>query len=557
MFTVTRRFLSLKLLTLALLSQACLPVAALASSLDTLTVPSLNWVKLTEVTRSTLGRATYLKNDPSSLEQTISGVSTLELENNVAAQAIICDYSTGTQSCTQNSVTAGQFARSVQKLPSNVPFVLGRYAPLNAVLVIDIYKVARSRAQSPTLGASEVIGLYHASFTPSHGNYWAAARTYEDQASKDLGTGLGPNPFNRFSSTYPSNLAIPTCGTGVFCQIGMDGAEVAMGHAMRFVGAPIGILAVATPSVTTSVALTGDATSQTMSVSQTGTIDATWYVAAPSSFQANGGTSAVICAQDPAPPTCPAEQTAWALAVFTQWTGGSLPSSPTQVTSQPVVISTLASTSVASALDASPTAFAYFAQTIAANAGFAQTTGQGQAASSVLAALETQSSPLNYTCSAQNTAAGQCFGTLTANPTAGLSGATKGSSPSGLLDAGTVSASNPGFSATGSALSSAATAAGSGAATAITVGSTSASPATQQISTALITQEAALLITPSIDTGFVNGLSAVKAYTFGTCDPTQTTTACTKASGNPGTLPRTDAYTEVDMRLVYRDTPSN
>lgn len=557
MFTVIRRVLSSKLLALALLSPACLPAPVLAqSSVDTLSVPSLNWVKLTEVTRSALGRATYLKNDPASLEQTISGVSTLELENNVAAQAIICDYSTGTQSCTQNSVTAGQFARSVQKLPSNVPFVLGRYAPLNAVLVVDIYKVVRARAQSAILGASEVIGLYHASFTPSHGNYWAAARTYQDSSS----SGFGPNPFYRFSSTYPSNLAVPTCAAGVFCQIGMDGAEVAMGHAMRFVGAPIGILAVATPTVTTSVALTGDATSQTMSVSQTGTIDATWYVAAPSAFQANGGTSAVICALDPAPvapATCPAAQTAWALAVFTQWTGGSLPSSPTQVTAQPVVIPTLASTSVASALDSSPTAFAYFAQTIAANTAFSQTTGQGQAASTALAALELQSSPLNYTCSAQNTAQGQCFGAITASPTAGLSGGAKSSAPTGLLDAGTVSATNPGFSATGSALSSAPSAAGSGAAAAVTVGSTSSSPATQQISTALITQEAALLISPSIDTGFANGLTAVKTYTFGTCDPTQTSSACTSASGNPGNLPRIDAYSEVDMRMVYHDTPSN
>jgi hypothetical protein len=494
----------------------------------------LTWVTVAELARSELGRATFLKKDPSSLEQSISGISTIELENNAAAQAImVANCPPGTPGCTQNSVTAAQFARSVEELPANVPFVLGRYAPMNALLVIDIYKVARR---------GNITGLYHASFTPAHGEYWAAAKTYEDATSKGL-PGFGPNPFKRFDCGPPTNPS--------FCSIGMDGAEVALGHAMRFAGAPIGILIVANPQVSTTITTSGDVTNQTMTVSQAGTIGASWYIAAPAAFQTNagtsqntGGTSAAICVADPLISPCPTEQIAYALAVFNQWQGGSF---STEVS--PQITCPNCQTTTVSGAQGPTAAFAAFAATFTSSTAFMQTFGGTLAGKSdptgtnVVANLEAFPIQIGFSA-AGFTPTGSPV--TVGVPSPGTIGAT---STQSSLYAGVAAASNPQLSGYASA------AAGGG--TAIASTGADNNPATQALIAALIQNEKHLVIDPTLDSNFQGGLTAIAAYTYGSCPAAKTSKECTDTNIAQGNLPRKDAYTEVNMRSVYQDTPSN
>ena len=455
--------------------------SAQAQSGSSITVPALTWTRVAEVSRATLGRSTYLPTDPTPGDQSLSGTGTIAVENNTAARQL--KQSEGLQ--------AGQVARSAELLPANVPLVLARYAPLSAVLVVDLYKVERYGART---------GVYHASFTPAHGAYWAAARTYLDASSKALGisTTYGPNPFAAFDAVGG--------GSTTFQGISLAGAEVAIGHAMRLAGAPIGILIVANAQVTYAVSQPDVLYAPTVQATAA-ELDPVWYIAAPATNLPLGATAS-ICAINTT--VCPQGQVAYAQAVFDQWQGGSLPTTPNPligtglIQATPITVSSGATTST-------PAAFLAFAQAIGASSAFVTTYGPtvaGQPSQAIQAVVNLMAPTLNG--NSQTLAGFSATGTLPVAP------------PAGSITNGQVGA---------------------------------VSGTSDPVEATLLQGEATYVTSPTLDSS--NLMTAAQTLYYGNatgCPASSTIASCVSAGAPTGVVPRTDSYVETNLPNVYQDT---
>src|SRR5690606_2113788 len=84
-------------------------------------------------------------------------------------------------------------ASAVQAFPSNVPLVFARYNPVDKKLRIDIFKLEKAAVNNQMR-----TGVYHASFTPAHGDLWKAATAYIHPEQRQKGNTEGKNPFSEF-----------------------------------------------------------------------------------------------------------------------------------------------------------------------------------------------------------------------------------------------------------------------------------------------------------------------------------------------------------------------
>lgn len=210
---------------------------------------------------------------------------------------------------------ASEVASAVQTFPSNVPLVFARYNPMDLTLRIDLIKI--EKAQVAVGGGSEVRpGLYHAVFTPAHGDYWAAARAYIDPALQAAGNTPGRNPFAAFAGADRE----------LFHSISLTGAQVAVGHAMRYVGAPFSMVSVAETRFHQYQKKSGNAFRKKVTTIIDGYAKSAWLIGYPAQFQNRSSSLpvAVICANDPRQSECNAYEIASAGVVFEQYEGGTL-----------------------------------------------------------------------------------------------------------------------------------------------------------------------------------------------------------------------------------------
>jgi hypothetical protein len=189
---------------------------------------------------------------------------------------------TGNSSASAAYLTADKVPTALNSFPANVPLVIGRYEPVSMTLHVDVFKIEHQQVNGKMTNA-----VYHANFAPAYGDYWKAMGTYLSPEQRQKGTAVGPNPFAPFGAP----------GDDSFSNITMSGAMVVLGHAQRYVGAPMSVLVNHIPSTEQKTQKSGGLFRKKVKTTITYYVTPEYYVGAPNSLQ--GGTTATYCATDP------------------------------------------------------------------------------------------------------------------------------------------------------------------------------------------------------------------------------------------------------------------
>lgn len=247
----------------------------------------LQWTRLSDVAFSS---------SAAGATATLEGASTVNMANR-AALALGLD--------------AERVVNAANMFPANVPYVFGRYNQLDGTLRIDIFKL-----EKVGVGANQRAGIYHAQFGPTHGDYWRAARAYISPASFKSGLQPGVNPFEPYKQS----------GSDLFVNISFEGAQVAMGHAMRLVGAPLGVFAMSHNRMSQTVEKGGNAFVKKTTTRIWGHAKPRWFIAQPMNMMQRPSTmqQAAICATSASTTDCVKYETATAGVSFEEFDGGTL-----------------------------------------------------------------------------------------------------------------------------------------------------------------------------------------------------------------------------------------
>lgn len=209
--------------------------------------------------------------------------------------------------------SAEEVATANSMAPSNVPYVLARYNPADATLRIDIFKL--EKVMKP---GGYTAGMYHATFTPHHGDYWRANRSYISPEALQGGVTPGRNPFAAFAKP----------GSEVFHDISFEGAKVAVGHAMRLAGSPLGILTHPEARLSSRTKKSSSFFKKKVETWVYGHAKTKWYLAQPADILSRSTTLQMssICTSDVTSTSCPVYEAAVSGVAFEHFEGGTLDS---------------------------------------------------------------------------------------------------------------------------------------------------------------------------------------------------------------------------------------
>lgn len=205
-------------------------------------------------------------------------------------------------------VLKSELMASVQAFPTNIPIVMARYDPTDSMLQVDVYKLIKAEGKSY---------LMHTVFSPHVGDQWKANGAYLSPDVRRAGLTPGLNPFEAFKNGTDDR----------FSNISFAGAQVAVGHAMRMLQAPFGVVAVAQQDFVTKKKKSGGALRKKITITVEGFGYNKWYVAAPVQFAGRTADApmARICASDPNETVdCPLYEVATSGVSFEEFTGGTL-----------------------------------------------------------------------------------------------------------------------------------------------------------------------------------------------------------------------------------------
>lgn len=207
-----------------------------------------------------------------------------------------------------------QLANSVSVAPANVPYVVARYDNNKALLRIDIFKLEKGMKDGVPRA-----GVLQAMFTPAHGDHWKANRSYISPDAVKYGLSPGVNPFQAFAQP----------GDDLFHNISFNSAQVAVGHAMRLVGAPFAVLTVPDVTLTQQKKSKRSGFKKTVTLTTTAHSRTRWFVAQPTDTlgRSTSMTSAAFCVNSDAvgpdgKVTCPSYAMAVAGVSFEEFEGG-------------------------------------------------------------------------------------------------------------------------------------------------------------------------------------------------------------------------------------------
>lgn len=208
------------------------------------------------------------------------------------------------------NVKSSEIASMVSAFPSNVPYVFARYNVLDNTMRIDIFKLEKVSS-----GGTMRAGLYHAVWGPAMGDAWKLNRSYISPDAFKAGA-AGVNPFNSFK--------VP--GSDDFANITLEGAQVAVGHAMRMVGAPLGLFSTSFNRFSQETTKSGGLFTKKTTVTTYGNVKPRWFIAQPLQFlqRSTTATEAAFCAGDPTTQSCPRYATATSGIGFEEFDGGTL-----------------------------------------------------------------------------------------------------------------------------------------------------------------------------------------------------------------------------------------
>lgn len=277
---------------------ACDPVTAKNGTSTTCAVRDVGGVPITypKFTWTQLGELATAQLQSDGTSKVIGGPQALEL-NNRTAMALGLD--------------SRFVAASSSVFPGSVPYVLGRFNPTEGTLRIDIFKLEKTLG-----GSTPTVRMLTSQFTPQHGDAWRASRAYISPAEYRQGNVPGVNPFAAFIG--PND--------GEFHHISFNGAQVAMGHAMRAIGAGLGALTVADTRISTVTTKSGGVFKKTVRTYVYGHAKPMWYLAMPRDVLGQSTTQleAGYCASNPNQEACPLYATAVSGVSFEQFSGGTL-----------------------------------------------------------------------------------------------------------------------------------------------------------------------------------------------------------------------------------------
>lgn len=213
----------------------------------------------------------------------------------------------------ESPLQAKDVASMVTMFPANIPFIYARFNPLDNTLRVDAFKLERTVENGQARS-----GLYHAAFTPLHGDFWKASRAYIHPDAYRAGNTPGVNPFIRFHKA----------GSDSFEGISLTGAQVAVGHAMRYLGAPVSILQVAEPRLSQETRKSGNAFRKKVTTIINGHAKPIWMISHPGTMvdRSTAMPVAGFCAPDPDRDNCALYETASSGVSFEVFEGGMLDS---------------------------------------------------------------------------------------------------------------------------------------------------------------------------------------------------------------------------------------
>jgi hypothetical protein len=190
---------------------------------------------------------------------------------------------------------------------ANAPLVFARYVPGSNELRIDAIRIERS----PT----GVVRVAQALFGPHHGDHWAAYGKYLSAAERIAGRTTGINPFARFADPKDD----------IFHRIGPDGMLVAVGHAMRHLGATLGLIAVTDLRFQQREIDDGGLLTTKTTYIIDGYAKPDWWIASPLQVQTLGKSDTAICVGSEDPANCLPHHVATAGISVMRWQGGNMP----------------------------------------------------------------------------------------------------------------------------------------------------------------------------------------------------------------------------------------
>lgn len=211
----------------------------------------------------------------------------------------------GNSAATVLGLTPDKVAAMAGAFPANVPFVVGRYEPMNKILRVDVFKVEKAMVNGVMSSTLQTMV-----FSPAYGDYWKAMGTYLSPEQRALGASVGPNPFTAFA----------TAGDDSFSNISLKGALVAVGHAQRYVGAPMSLMVVYQPKNEQYSHTSGGIFYKTTTTYVDTYALPKYYLGLSAGLQ--GGLRASFCANDVTATTCNNSQVASSGVSFQQMTGG-------------------------------------------------------------------------------------------------------------------------------------------------------------------------------------------------------------------------------------------
>lgn len=218
---------------------------------------------------------------------------------------------TGNSAADLRGLSSSEVASAVASFPANVPMVVGRFEPMSNTLRVDIFKIERTVKNGKPTSA-----LYQTTFTPGYGDYWKAMGTYLSPAERQAGNAVGPNPFAAFGAP----------GADTFTNISLKGAMVVLGHAQRYVGAPLSLLINHFPKQEQYTKKGGNIFRKKVTTYVDYYAKPEYYLGAPMAMQ--GGIQPSFCANDPTAETCQSYQAASSGVGFMKMEGGNLAETP-------------------------------------------------------------------------------------------------------------------------------------------------------------------------------------------------------------------------------------
>lgn len=230
---------------------------------------------------------------------------------NVAASGGSEAVTLANRSASALGLTAADVASVVTLFPANTPYIFSRYDPLDSTLRIDIFKLEKT-----IVNGEKRAGLYRASFTPGNGDFWKASRAYIHPDAFKNGNSPGVNPFEAFRNGSSDS----------FHNVSLTAAQVAVGHAMRYAGAPVAVLQVAETRLSNETQKSGNAFRKKVTTIVKGHAKPRWFIAQPTAFMGRSSNlqMAAYCAADPRVTDCPLYQTAASGVAFEEFDGGML-----------------------------------------------------------------------------------------------------------------------------------------------------------------------------------------------------------------------------------------